>query len=146
MMFLYAIVFFIFGSVFGSFFNVVGLRIPKGESIVQPPSHCTNCNRQLTALDLIPIVSWLFLRGKCGGCKTEISIIYPAIELAAGLLFAFTYVRLGFSYELIVGLLFISMLVIITVSDFAYMIIPDKILIFFGIFIVLARVFSPLNP
>ncbi len=141
-----ALFFFLYGLVFGSFFNVVGLRIPKGESIIQPPSHCTTCNRQLTALDLMPVLSWLLLRGKCRGCKTGISIIYPAIELATGLVFALTYMRLGFSYELIVGLLFVSMLVIITVSDIAYMIIPDKILIFFGIFIVLARVFSPLNP
>ena len=56
----YAVFFFIFGLVFGSFFNVVGLRVPKKESIAFPPSHCTKCDRQLTALDLVPVLSFLF--------------------------------------------------------------------------------------
>ena len=59
----YTVFAFIFGLVFGSFYNVVGLRVPKKESIVSPPSHCTNCNRQLTALDLIPVFSYVFLGG-----------------------------------------------------------------------------------
>ena len=143
---MYILLFFIYGLVFGSFFNVVGLRLPKGESIVQPPSHCTVCNRNLTARDLVPVFSYVFLRGKCRGCGTKIHWVYPVMELITGLLFALAYIELGFSLELVVAILFISLLVIITVSDIAYMLIPDKILLFFLIPLIVVRVFSPLSP
>lgn len=138
--------FFIYGLVFGSFFNVVGLRVPKKESIVSPPSHCTICDRRLTAIDLIPVISFVFLRGKCRGCGTKISIVYPLMELITGALFALAFYYLGFSLELAVALLFVSMLVIITVSDIAYMLIPNKVLLPFGMAIALLRFFSPLSP
>ena len=138
--------FFVYGLVFGSFFNVVGLRIPKGESIVRPPSHCTVCDRNLTIKDLVPVFSYVFLKGKCRGCGTNIHWLYPVMELVTGLLFAFAYYQLGFNLELLVALLFISLLVIITVSDIAYMLIPDKILLFFLIPLIALRVFEPLSP
>lgn len=143
---LYTIFFFIYGLIFGSFFNVVGLRVPKNESIVTPPSHCTICDRRLTFKDLVPVFSFVFLKGKCRGCGTKIHWIYPVMELTTGVLFAFAYWKIGFSLELIVAILFISMLVIITVSDLAYMLIPDKVLLFFGALLIIARVFSPLEP
>lgn len=142
----YTILFLIYGLIFGSFFNVVGLRVPKKESIVSPPSHCTVCDRNLTVKDLIPVFSFVFLKGKCRGCGTKINWIYPVMELITGVLFAFAYWQLGFSLELIVAILFISMLVIITVSDLAYMLIPDKVLLFFGALLLIARVLSPLEP
>ncbi|MFJ7730302.1 prepilin peptidase [Lysinibacillus sp. NPDC097231] len=142
----YTIVVLIFGLVLGSFFNVVGLRVPMKESIVRPPSHCTNCQRQLTAIDLVPVLSYLFLGGKCRSCGQKISWIYPLMELITGVLFAFAYWKLGFSAELFVALLLISLLVIIVVSDFAYMLIPDKVLLFFLPLLVLGRVISPLSP
>ncbi|MGG0644513.1 prepilin peptidase [Sporosarcina gallistercoris] len=138
--------FFVYGLVFGSFFNVVGLRVPKKESIVSPPSHCTICDRRLTAIDLIPVISFVFLRGKCRGCGTKISIVYPLMELNTGALFALSFYYLGFSLELAVALLFVSMLVIITVSDIMYMLIPNKVLLPFGMAIALLRFFSPLSP
>lgn len=141
-----SIFFFLYGLLFGSFFNVVGLRIPKKQSIVSPPSTCSNCKRRLTILDLVPVFSYIFLKGKCRSCGQKIHWIYPVIELSTGILFSITYLELGFSKELIVALLFISMLVIITVSDLAYMLIPDKILIFFGILLICSRILSPLNP
>lgn len=137
---------FIFGAVFGSFFNVVGLRVPKNESIVHPPSHCTKCNRKLKSLDLIPIFSYIFLRGKCRGCGEKISPVYLLTEFATGLLFAFAYYKIGLQWELGVALLFISLLIIIVVSDIAYMLIPDKVLLFFLVPIILFRVLSPLSP
>ena len=142
----YTVFAFIFGLVFGSFYNVVGLRVPKKESIVSPPSHCTNCNRQLTALDLIPVFSYVFLGGKCRSCGVKISPIYMVTELVTGLLFAFAYWQIGWQPELAVALFFISLLVIINVSDIAYMLIPDKILLFFGPLLIIARIFSPLEP
>ena len=136
--------FFLYGIVLGSFFNVVGLRVPKKESIVSPPSHCTVCNRKLGVLDLIPVFSYLFLKGKCRGCGTKISPIYPIIELVTGILFVLSYAMLGFSGELIISILFMSLLVIITVSDIAYMLIPNKVLLPFAIVLVrTAVVHSP---
>lgn len=142
----YLIFFFLYGIVFGSFFNVVGLRVPKKESIVKPPSHCTSCNRRLTAVDLIPVFSYIYLRGKCRTCGEKISPIYVMTELVTGIFFAFSYWYIGFSFELVVALLFISLLMIIVVSDFAYMLIPDKVLLFFLPLIVVGRIFSPLTP
>ncbi|MEG0258618.1 MAG: prepilin peptidase [Lysinibacillus sp.] len=142
----YTIVVCSYGLVLGSFFNVVGLRVPKKESIVRPPSHCTTCNRQLTALDLIPVLSYIFLRGKCRGCGQKIAWIYPFMELVTGLLFVLAYWQLGFSLEFIVAVLFISLLVIIVVSDIAYMLIPDKVLLFVLPFLIVGRIVSPLEP
>lgn len=141
----YTIFALIFGLVFGSFFNVVGLRVPLKESIVTPPSHCTKCQRRLTTLDLIPVFSYIFLGGKCRSCGDKISPIYLLTELATGILFAFAVWKLELSIELIVALLFISLLMIIVVSDFAYMLIPDKILLFFLHFLVVGRILSPLD-
>ena len=137
---------FVFGLVFGSFFNVVGLRVPKKASIVSPPSHCTKCERQLTVLELIPVLSFICLGGKCRGCGQKISWIYPWMELVTGVLFAFSYWQLGFSGEFIVAILFSSLLVIVVVSDFAYMIIPDKVLLFFLPLLIVGRIVSPLTP
>ena len=143
---MYTVVVFIFGIVFGSFFNVVGLRVPKKQSIAYPPSHCPSCERQLTAIDLLPILSYVLLRGKCRTCQAKVSPIYPSMELLTGILFALAYVHFGLTAEFFVALLFISMLVCITVSDIAYMLIPNKILLFFLPLLVVGRIFSPLTP
>lgn len=143
---MYTVIVFIFGIVFGSFFNVVGLRVPKKQSIAYPPSHCPSCERQLTAIDLLPVLSYVLLRGKCRTCKAKVSPIYPSMELLTGILFALAYVHFGLTAEFFVALLFISMLVCITVSDIAYMLIPNKILLFFLPLLVVGRIFSPLTP
>ncbi|MFF3101652.1 prepilin peptidase [Viridibacillus arvi] len=146
MIIVYALFFFIFGLVFGSFFNVVGLRLPKGESIVRPPSHCTNCQKQLTAKDLVPVLSFLFLKGKCRNCDAKIHWVYPLVEFLTAFLFTLAYLELGLKPELIIALLFISLLIIITVSDIAYMLIPNKILLFFGALLVVGRIFIQSEP
>ena len=142
----YTVVFFLFGLVLGSFYNVVGLRVPKKESIVTPPSHCTTCPKRLQPIDLIPVFSYIFLRGKCRQCGAKISPIYMLTEFVTGVLFAFSYWQFGFTAELVVALLFISLLVIINVSDIAYMLIPDKILLVFLPLLIVGRIFSPLSP
>ena len=136
----------VFGLVFGSFYNVVGLRVPKNESIAYPPSHCTNCDRRLTALDLVPVFSYLFLRGKCRSCGTPIHWVYPLMEAITAVLFTAVFLKFGFTPELIIGLLFVSMLVIITVSDIAYMLIPDKVLLPFAAVLLVLRFIVPLDP
>ena len=134
------------GVIFGSFFNVVGLRVPKKQSLVAPPSHCPNCMRTLSAIDLIPVVSYTLLRGKCRTCGVRISPMYAGIELATGVLFAYATWQIGVTWELFVALLFISLLMIITVSDISYMLIPDKVLLFFLPLLMIGRVLSPLTP
>ena len=142
----YTVLFSIFGLVFGSFFNVVGLRVPKKESIAFPPSHCTKCDRQLTPLDLVPVFSYLFLRGKCRSCGEKIHWVYPLMEAITAILFVASYLIFGFTPELIVAILFVSLLVIITVSDIAYMLIPDKVLLPFAVALLVLRFVIPLDP
>ncbi|KIL42548.1 hypothetical protein SD70_00715 [Gordoniibacillus kamchatkensis] len=120
-----------FGLAIGSFLNVVAIRIPQGQSIVRPPSRCPHCEHRLGPADLIPVASYLFLRGKCRYCRAPVSPMYAAGEAAAGALFAVTAWKLGFSPELAVGLLFVSILLVITLTDLSRMIIPDKV-VFFG--------------
>lgn len=133
--------FFFIGTIFGSFYYVCAYRIPKGESIVYPPSHCPKCNHRLGSLELIPIFSYLFQLGKCKNCGDHISIFYPLFEIASGLLFGFSYLSYGLSLELIIVLIFVSMVLIIMLSDYYYMIIPDSILIFASISIMISMFF-----
>lgn len=137
MTYIYITFFVILGMVFGSFYNVVGLRMPKGESIVNPPSHCPRCDHRLTFFELIPVLSFIFQGGKCKNCKSKISWVYPAFEFGCGVIFGISYIVFGLSLELLIVLTFISMLMIIMVSDFEYMIIPDEVLIFFGVVLAL---------
>ena len=135
------ILFFIMGTVFGSFYNVVGYRVPKGESIVYPPSHCPKCNHKLGPLELIPILSYIFLGGKCKNCKNKISCFYPIFEFASGVLFALSYIKFGFSLDCLLAICFISMLLIIIISDYQTMIIPDSVLLIFGLMIIVIKYF-----
>lgn len=131
--------FFILGTIFGSFYNVVGYRLPKHESIMYPPSHCPNCKHRLKPWELIPIVSFIIQGGKCTKCKKKIAWYYPIFETACGLLFMFSFLAFGFTPELVIALTFISMLIIIMVSDYYYMIIPDEVLIVFGILLLIEK-------
>lgn len=133
---------FIIGIIFGSFYNVVGLRLSKEESIVFPPSHCTKCNHQLKTLDLIPIFSYIFLKGKCRYCKDKISIKYPIFEFITGVLFVLSYIKFSFTIEFLISIIFCSMLVIITVSDIDSFIIPDQVLLVSGVLLFAIYIFT----
>jgi len=82
---------FVVGICFGSFANVLIYRIPKKISIIKPPSSCTSCTKQLGIVEILPILGWIFLRGKCKHCKEKISIRYPLVECTCGLLFGVTF-------------------------------------------------------
>jgi leader peptidase (prepilin peptidase)/N-methyltransferase len=138
----YTVVFFIFGTILGSFYNVVGFRLPKQESLIKPPSHCPKCNHRLKPLELIPIISFLIQGGKCKKCKTKISWFYPTFEFTTGCLFALSYYLFGLSWNLVIALLFISMILIIIISDYLYLIIPDEVLIVFGILLLISITIS----
>ncbi len=118
--------FLIFGAIVGSFLNVVTDRLPKGQSILYPPSHCEHCRHRLTWYDLIPIFSYLFLRGKCRYCRKTISFYYPFVEICTGLLFLIAYVFL-YPFNLLYLLYIVvitSILITIFFADYKYGLIP----------------------
>lgn len=117
---------FVFGLVFGSFFNVVALRTLKGENLSYPASHCVNCNHNLSALDLIPVFSWLFLRGKCRYCKVKISPIYPFVEFLTAVSYTLIVWKFGLTLEALIQIVFITVLMIATSADLKERIIPDR--------------------
>ena len=127
---------FIIGTIFGSFLNVVILRIPREESIVFGGSHCYSCENKLKPWHNIPLFSWVFLRGKCSFCKSKISVQYPLIELVSGVLF----VALASKFSLSLPLFFIAlsflMLLALSIIDLKYKMVPDSLnllAIFFAI-------------
>ena len=128
---LYLIIFFLLGLFMGSFLTVVGLRCPKHENFISNRSYCDECKHTLSFLDMIPIVSYIMLKGKCRYCKKKIDPLSTYMELFTGILFALSYAIFGFSYELLIALGIVSMLSIISVSDISYYIIPDEVLVFF---------------
>jgi len=111
----------------GSFLNVVALRVPKKESIVFPPSHCPVCQHRLSALDLIPVFSYLGLRGKCRYCGAKISPVYPFGELLTLVVFLLIPIKLGFTWEMIVAYPFAMLMIAVTLCDFKYQLIPDRL-------------------
>lgn len=140
---IYSILLFIIGICFGSFYNVVGYRLPNNMSIAFPSSHCTSCNHKLGKLELIPILSYIFQGGKCKHCRQKISIFYPIFEFITGILFVLSYLSFKDVYpeilNIVYGLLFVSAMVIIIISDIKYMIIPDEVLIFFSISMIIVK-------
>ncbi|MFC4556681.1 prepilin peptidase [Virgibacillus kekensis] len=138
--------FFLMGLIFGSFFNVVGLRLPKNIPFANDRSICLNCKHQLTWYENIPLLSYAIQGAKCRHCKASISYIYPAIELLTGVLFAISYVKIGFNPELVTAILLMSMLIIILVTDIKYMLIPNKVLLFFFPLLLIMRVIVPFDP
>ena len=122
---LYSIFIFLFGSAIGSFLNVVSLRAPKRKSIVKNRSHCPKCKHKLSAFDLIPIWSFLFLRGRCRYCNKKISWQYPLVEAATGIIFFAGFLVLGISPEFFFFMIYASFLIAIFVLDYTKYIIPD---------------------
>lgn len=146
MEYIYAVFVLLYGMVFGSFFNVVGMRTAKGQSVIRPRSSCPACRTPLTWKELVPLFSYLFLRGRCRTCGVKISFLYPATELLTGLLFSLSYLQFGFSWEWLQALVFLSLLMIVTVSDLDSMIIPNRVLLVFSLLFLVIRLADPLVP
>ncbi len=126
---IYYVSFFLFGLCFGSFYNVVGMRVPLEESISKPRSHCPYCGHTLKWYELIPLVSFIIQKGKCRSCKQKLSYFYPFTELATAILFTVSYYSFGFSYELIIALTLSSLFMVVVVSDLTYLMIPDRFIV-----------------
>ena len=118
---------FAFGAIIGSFLNVVIHRYPREESIVFPASHCSSCNAAIAAYDNFPILSYLWLRGRCRKCGAAFSIRYPLVELANGLFYVAVFQRAGLSALLIPLLAFVSMTIVLIFIDAEIQILPDVI-------------------
>lgn len=130
---------FIIGAIFGSFYGVVGSRLPEEKSIVKPGSHCEKCGHILKWYENIPLISYIFLGGHCKKCKTPIGFVYFMTELLSGCLFALCYKVFGISYEFFIAVILSSLVIIIFVSDSKYMIINDSPLIVSAILIFIIK-------
>lgn len=139
---IYLVIFFILGTIFGSFYTVVGLRLPKGENFTTSHSKCDSCDNQLKLYEMIPILSYIIQRGKCRYCHKKIDIMLPLMEFFTGVLFSVSYYSFGLSYELLIALGIISLLIIVSVSDLNYLVIPDEVLIFFSIYFIIIQIFN----
>jgi leader peptidase (prepilin peptidase)/N-methyltransferase len=117
------------GLLIGSFLNVVIYRFPKGESVVLPASHCPSCDHQIKPWENIPLISYLFLRGRCSSCNIRISPRYPLVEMLTAILFYATYAKYGLSWDFVVFALFSGLLVGIAFIDIDHLIIPDSMVI-----------------
>jgi len=118
---------FVFGAVIGSFLNVIILRIPRDESIIFPSSHCYACGNTLKPWHNIPLLSWLFLRGKCSYCSSKISIQYPAIEFLSGLIFLILANKAGINFPIFIVALSFLMLLALSMIDLKYKMVPDSL-------------------
>ena len=123
----YTVILFVYGIVVGSFLNVCIYRLPLEKSIIRPRSSCPGCGYHLAWYDNIPLLSWLWLRGRCRGCAQSISITYPLVELASGLLTLQVAYRFGMTWESLLLVLLGYSFVVLTVIDFYHYILPDVI-------------------
>ena len=117
----------IFGALVGSFLNVCIFRLPKEESIIWPGSHCPQCNKPIKFYDNIPLISYLLLQGKCRYCKKTISLQYPLVEGITALSSLCLFIKFGPSLSYLFFFAFVAALIVITVIDLYYQIIPDVI-------------------
>ncbi len=118
----------VFGLAIGSFFNLCIDRIPRGGSIVSPPSHCDGCGKRLKVLDLIPVFSYLWLKGRCRYCGSHIPIRVLNVELTTAALFTFLTWYFEPGLQLVIALVYVSILLVIFVIDLEHLIIPNKII------------------
>ena len=117
----------VFGLAIGSFLNVCIVRLPLGQSVLNPKSHCRTCGGSLRWFDNIPVCSWVFLGGRCRTCSALISPVYPMVELATPLLFVMQYSQVGWSALLLARLVFVSAMVMLFVIDLQHRILPNLI-------------------
>lgn len=110
-------VIFLFGICIGSFLNVVIIRLPRNESLIKSSSHCMTCGTKIRPIDLIPVFSWLFLRGKCHSCGEKISARYPIVESLNGLLYVLTFLVIDINAKAIITCVLMSLLVVVAFMD-----------------------------
>jgi len=119
--------FFLLGAVIGSFLNVVIYRLPEGESLMRPGSHCPECGKSIRWYDNIPIISYIILNGKCRDCGASIPVRYLVVESITAFVYLYSYIHFGISLEFLTFLIFATLLIPISFIDFQVMLIPDSL-------------------
>lgn len=133
---------FLVGACFGSFLNVCISRWPDGLSVVRPRSRCPDCGHQITAIENIPIFSWIFLRGRCRGCRNKISFQYPLVEIFVGLVWMLSYLHYGLSFTAVRVAMLLTILTGIAITDFKRYLIPDGFTVFGVIWVIVTAIVS----
>jgi len=128
-----AVVAFVFGLVFGSFANVVIWRLPRGESLSHPGSHCPGCGHPIRWYDNVPVLGWVALKGRCRDCGEAISWRYPSVELASGLLFLFAFVAFGFTLRALSAIFMYYMLLLLSAIDLDTRRLPNPLVLILGL-------------
>jgi leader peptidase (prepilin peptidase)/N-methyltransferase len=124
----------LFGAVIGSFLNVVAWRLPRGESLSHPGSHCPKCQAPIKPYDNVPVLGWLWLRGRCRACREPISIRYPLIEATTGALYALVVVaKWDDTADIALGIALVTLLVPMTIIDLEHRLIPNKLTLPFAV-------------
>jgi len=123
----YGVFAFLFGLIIGSFLNVCIIRIPSGKSIVTPASACPKCGVPIRPYDNIPVLSYVFLGGKCRACKARISPMYPAVELLTGLMFLACYYTFGLTLEALKWTVLCAILIVLVFTDLRDRLLPDVV-------------------
>jgi len=123
----YGIYFFLFGLVIGSFLNVCITRIPEDISIISPGSRCPKCGTAIKFYDNVPVFAWIWLRGKCRACGEPISVMYPLVELATGLLFVAAFLEYGITQAMVKWLFFTCLILVLTITDLRVRLLPDLV-------------------
>jgi len=116
----------VFGLIFGSFLNVCIARVPRGESIVTPGSHCPACDHNIRWHDNIPVLSYVLLRGRCRDCGQPISLLYPLVEILTAVAFLLEYWRYGLTLEFMKGVIFAMLVIVLIFTDLRERRIPHK--------------------
>ncbi len=140
------VIFFLFGLVVGSFLNVCIYRIPRNRSIIWPSSRCPACNAPIRAVDNIPLISYILLRGRCRECSGPISARYPLVEGLNALFYVVLLWRYGLTAGTIVFMVFFSTLLVITFIDLDFQIIPDLITIPGTVIFLVLAIFIVIDP
>jgi leader peptidase (prepilin peptidase)/N-methyltransferase len=120
-------IFFLFGLIIGSFLNVCITRIPEGVSIVAPGSRCPRCMTPIKPYDNVPVLGWIWLRGKCRSCGLPISPLYPLIEMLTGLLFIACYASFGLTLATFKWVFFTCLIIVLTITDLRVRLLPDAV-------------------
>ena len=143
---LWAIYSFVVGACFGSFLNVCISRWPEGLSVVSPRSRCPKCERPISAIENIPLLSWIVLRARCRGCGNPISIQYPAIELFVGLVWLASYLQYGLGFTALRVAVIATVLIGISVTDAKHYLIPDGFTAFGLVWVVVTALIALFLP
>ncbi len=134
------ILIFVLGTCFGSFFTVLGMRIPRGENVLISRSHCEKCQKELKWYELIPLISFIIQRGKCLSCHAKLSYFYPFCELTTGVLYLVSYYSFGLSWNFLIAVILISTFIVVLVSDLTYLMIPDRFIVIPSILIFIIQI------